>query len=70
VPKKIRLDELSYRDLCNRGSRLTEQWIDRGCPDFPAMPRWMVADWHELKHEFERRGVQLRFDFVDGVVTN
>jgi hypothetical protein len=67
---RVRLDELSYRDLCNRGSRLTEWWLDKGCPDFDRMPRRMLAEWEALRREFDRRGVQLSFDLSDGVVTH
>jgi hypothetical protein len=55
-----RIASLSQQDLYRLTRNLSDEWLLIGQPDEPAMPRWMLAQYVELKRELERRGTQMR----------
>jgi hypothetical protein len=63
VPR-TRLEDLPYRDLCNKASMLSAEWELKGRPAAGLMPRKMLREYSLIWSELQRRGVQLSlFDY-------
>lgn len=56
---RIRYEDLTYRDLCNKASLLSAEWEAKGCPPAAVMPRRMLREYSLIASELQRRGVQL-----------